>query len=402
VGVWTRLVILSAAALAAAVAIGTALAVVRHDSGRSAAPKTVYLSPTGNDSNPCTKSKPCLSFGHVWDNSLAGQTIEVAAGTYGDQQLNPYLLGAPRKKVIFRPAAGAKVTVGEVVVKGSYIEFRGMRFGGWSTTEQARGITFRNISSANMFIASSQDVSVIGGDIGPGTGLDYDSQITTTSGSQTPPANILIDGVRFHDWWRPAGTDFHTECLQVGSGINVTIRNSRFERCATHDIFIRSWGQTNGGVHTIRNWTIENNVFGATLDGFFSLNVTEGSDEQQPCEDMLIRNNTLLQDMHVSCPAGGATGIRVESNIQPSMKSFACGLNGSKWNYNVYGSGTPCGPRDRVGNPRFVNAAALDLRLRKGSAAIDRGNPKSFPARDYVGQKRPFGRAPDAGAYEKR
>jgi hypothetical protein len=84
------------------------------------------------------------------------------------------------------------------------------------------------------------------------------------------------------------------------------------------------------------------------------------------------------------------------------MKAFACGLGGSKWNYNVYGSGTPCGARDRIGNPRFANTAALDLRLRKGSAAIDRGNPKSFPAHDYVGQKRPFGRAPDAGAYEKR
>jgi hypothetical protein len=401
--VWTRLVILLLAALGAAVAIGTAVAVVsRNSGGASANASTVYLSPTGNDGNQCTQAKPCLTFGRVWNDSKAGQTIELAAGTYGDQQLGAYMLGAARKPVIFRPARGAKVMVGEVIVKGSYIEFRGMRFGGWSTTEEARGITFRNISSANMFIASSQDIRVIGGDIGPGTGLDYDSQITTTSGGQTPPANILIDGVRFHDWWRPPGTDFHTECLQVGSGINVTIRNSRFERCATHDIFIRSWGQTNGGVHTIRNWTIENNVFGATLDGFFSLNITEGSDELQPCEDILIRNNSFLQDTHVSCPAGGANGIRVESNIQPSMKSFMCGLGGSKWNYNVYGTGTPCGARDRIGNPRFANPAALDLRLRNGSAAIDRGNPKSFPARDFAGQKRPSGRAPDAGAYEKR
>jgi hypothetical protein len=400
--VWTRLVILLFAGLGAAVAIGTAVAVVARDSGGSAAASTVYVSPTGSDANPCTKSKPCLSFGRVWNDSQAGQTIEVAGGTYGDQQLNPYMLGAARKAVVFRPAPGAKVTVGEVVVKGSYIEFRGMRFGGWSTSPEARGITFRDISSANMFIWSSQDIRVIGGDIGPGQGLDFDSQITTTPGSQQPPTNILIDGVRFHDWWRPAGTDYHTECLQAGSGVNVTIRNSRFERCATHDIFVRSWGQTNGGAHPIRNWVIENNVFAATLDGFFAMQLTEGADAQQPCEDVLIRNNSFLQDIHVSCPAGGARGIRVESNIQPSMKAFACGLGGSKWNYNVYGSGTPCGARDRIGNPRFANPAALDLRLRKGSAAIDRGNPKSFPLRDYIGQKRPFGRAPDAGAYEKR
>ncbi|HEY2937310.1 MAG TPA: hypothetical protein VGJ25_11970, partial [Gaiellaceae bacterium] len=151
-GMWSRLVILLAAGLAAAIAIGTAVAVVKRGSGSSGGDPTAYVSTTGNDANPCTKSKPCLSFGRVWNDSKAGQTIEVAGGTYGDQQLNPYMLGAPRKAVVFRPAPGAKVTVGEVVVKGSYIEFRGMRFGGWSTTAEARGITFRAISSANMFI----------------------------------------------------------------------------------------------------------------------------------------------------------------------------------------------------------------------------------------------------------
>jgi hypothetical protein len=328
--------------------VGSAIAIVAGGRNAAGAAPIVYLSPAGSDSNSCTRERPCLSFGRVWNDSTAGQVVEVAAGTYGRQELGPYLLGAARAPVVFRPAPGARVTVGEVIVKGSHLEFRDMRFGGWSTSAEARNVTFRRITSKNLFIWSSTNIRVLGGSVGPGQGLDYDPQLTTASGSRHPPTNILIDGVRFHDWWRPAGSDFHTECLQVGSGVNVVIRNSRFERCSTHDIFIRSWGDTNGGAHPIRGWLIEKNRFGATLDGYFALQLAEGATPGQPCENVLIRNNSSRQSMHIACPAGGAKGVRIESNILPEMRSYACGLGGSRWDYNVYRVGTRCGAHDRV------------------------------------------------------
>ena len=47
-----------------------------------------------------------------------------------------------------------------------------------------------------------------------------------------------------------------------------------------------------------------------------------------------------------------------------------------------------------------MNAAAGDLHLKPGSAAIDSGDPASYPARDIDGNARPGGAAPDAGADE--
>ena len=56
----------------------------------------------------------------------------------------------------------------------------------------------------------------------------------------------------------------------------------------------------------------------------------------------------------------------------------------------------------RPGRPHradgFRDPASADVRLRPGAAAIDHGDPKSFPATDVDGHRRPRGRAPDAGA----
>jgi hypothetical protein len=51
---------------------------------------------------------------------------------------------------------------------------------------------------------------------------------------------------------------------------------------------------------------------------------------------------------------------------------------------------------------QFVDENGFDLHLARGSAAIDRGDPSAYPRRDIDGQRRPGGRAPDAGADERR
>ncbi len=48
----------------------------------------------------------------------------------------------------------------------------------------------------------------------------------------------------------------------------------------------------------------------------------------------------------------------------------------------------------------FVDPGAFDLHLREDSAAVDMGSAEDVPAIDFDGFARPFGAAPDLGAFE--
>lgn len=282
---------------------------------------------------------PCRSFARAYRLARPGQVVLMRGGTYPAQTVEA--AGRPRggRPVVFRPASGARVVVdGALVVEASNVEFRRLAATVLESVGASRQ-TFRGLDVDLLFIKGSRRVSVIGGDVGP-TEND-DSQVTSHEGRV--PANILFDRVRFHDAVR-TDPDAHTECLQIGAGVGVTIRRSRFERCAVHDVFIASWGRANGNRHPLRNFTIEKNVFGKTLEGHYSLRLAYKDDV--PCRNFVIRDNVAAQNMYSDCEA---RGVRFLRNRQPSMSRHACeGSAGAVWDWNVYARGEPCGPNDVV------------------------------------------------------
>jgi hypothetical protein len=243
-----------------------------------------------------------------------------------------------------------------------------------------------------LYIQGSQDVRVIGGDVGPT--VDHDSQITSRNGSV--PTGLVFDSVFFHDA-RKVDPSAHVECLQFGAGIDVVIRRSRFVRCSDHDVFVRSWGTIGGEEHPLRGFVIENNFFGKTTKGHYSLRLAPQSGQR--CEDFLIRNNSALQNMYSDCDADN---VRFLANIQPTKSEFSCTKSeGSVWDWNVYGSGVACGPNDLVGTMGFRRPGRLDLHLKPGAVALGRAAPGQTPSVDIDGQPRPRGGAADAGADER-
>ena len=343
---------------------------------------TLYVGASGSDAGRCTKSAPCRSFGRAYAMARPGQIVEVAAGSYPDQDVD-LISGRSGAPVVFTAARGATVALSDLDVRGTSVEFRNLTIRAWEAHETANRVTFRNVNGHGFWITGASNVSVIGGSAGPG--VDIHPQIQASYGTNRVPTNILIDGVLFHDWSR-SGPDAHTECLQIGGGNGITIRRSRFRDCAVMDLHVSHWGDS----PLTRNVLIENNFFGDPLDGGpFAIQATA-------FQNVVIRNNSSLSGFVIFDRLGPGT-VTLSANVAPAQP-WECN-DAVVYRFNVW-TNTTCDPTDRRASSAFRDPTRLDLRLKPGAAAIDRGNPKSFPLTDIDRQRRPQGRAPDAGADE--
>ena len=123
-------------------------------------------------------------------------------------------------------------------------------------------------------------------------------------------------------------------------------------------------------------------------------------------ENVTIRNNSFDKEIN---PDGAVpyTNVRIVSNIGPKL-SFYSGATGGETakpagitaNYNVWYAGSKVGAQDQVAPSGYVERRRGRSAPQAGAAAIDSGDPASYPARDIDGNGRPSGAAPDAGADE--
>ena len=168
------------------------------------------------------------------------------------------------------------------------------------------------------------------------------------------------------------------------------MRNNRFLRCA---VFALSITEYNGsGPPT--GFVIENNVFGSSTSGGF--NTLHLNSNASAVRDMLIRNNSSTQAFSLA-GLPELEDVRVIGNVAP-LEQFACDER-IEYAHNVW-DGAACSDTDVNAPAGFVDPDAGDLRVAPGSAAVDAGDPESYPARDRAGDPRPAGGAPDAGAFE--
>jgi hypothetical protein len=352
------------------------------------------MSPSGSDSSPCSQAQPCRTFDRAYRVAAPGATVEVAGGSYPGQTVSPDASKTSPNDVVFRPAAGATVTVtGQIDANGSHFELRDMTISQINFPRSADDITLRNVVNHGMWMQGPSNISIVGGEISCGF-CDYHSHLQNGGGDSRAPTNILFDGVYFHDWHSVAGE--HTECLQIGGGDGITIRNSVFKNCATGNgglgatgaLFVGFFGF--GGPVT-KNVLLENNFFYPS-GNFYAIQMSD-------LQNLDLRYNSLASPIIIFDREGPGTGMDIVGNIMGfsgcSAESNGVAIN---WRYNVLQGGT-CGPGDKNAAAGFMNASS-NLHLAAGSAAINAGDPAGFPGRDIDGQTRPGGAAPDAGADE--
>ncbi|MCW2986764.1 MAG: hypothetical protein JWR63_4334, partial [Conexibacter sp.] len=363
----------------------------------AAANATVFLSPAGSDSAACTQAAPCRSFDRGYRVSPAGGEVELAAGGYGAQTLANLPVKASGAKVVFRPAAGAAVSTGYLNFDNTdNAEVRSITTTGWGIRGNSAHIVLRDVKALDVtsggYFGGADDVQILGGEIGrvdPEDGIHFNNAYGTNS-------NITIDGLFEHDLTRTKDPSSHDDCIQTGDVTNLVIRNSRFVNCGTQGIFLNPY---NGGA--TKNITLENNWFGTAQLGYNIIYVGEA-------QGVLMRNNSITGSMYIN--GATSTAVKMIDNII-NVDSYTCQTLASAsdtFDYNL--TPTTCagathhlvksGVVSQFANGTTSTAAAFDLHLKAGAAAIDKGSPSGSAANDYDRQARPIGAGPDIGADE--
>lgn len=341
-----RFVTLALAALCAA-----ALALTPAATSR-ALQTQIFVSPTGSDANPCTRALPCASFDRAYRVAQAGHVVEVAAGTYPDQQLNLDPSKTSAADVVFEPAPGAAVSIPKLALgdglgtpAASHVTVKRLRVDVIQAFTPARDLTWQSIDAKNFYVRGVQGLLVKGGDYGPCTStLEAcgNSKIDLASPPEQPNANITIDGAVFHDY-RIGDPDDHFECLFIFSGTNITVRNSRFSDCEFFDIFVQYAGAEISGL------TIERNRFDTPWNGRGVKDRPSAiafSPRGRPFANVLVRANSFRGTTGVSWNDDGDStaysGVRAVRNIFGSPANCYAFVSYSE---NLWGGGT-CGAAD--------------------------------------------------------
>jgi hypothetical protein len=193
---------------------------------------TLYMTPTGSDSNNCTSAAPCASMARAYAVArTSGDVVSIGSGSYGDQTLS-----GGSKSITFRGTTGNKIR--SLSNQASNITLDGLNLDADGATQLTLDTGGDNVTVKNSRIGNVVDEkgAIIGGN------------------------NVTIDNVYFHDVvLRTLG--IHNECAYVIQAEGIHLRNSTFTNCATMDVMLTYgfywtplpplWG----------NGTIENNKF---------------------------------------------------------------------------------------------------------------------------------------------
>jgi hypothetical protein len=392
------------------VLLATGQAAIGRPSSVRATAQTVYVSPGGSDKGSCAQASPCATIDKAYHVASPGGVVELAAGTYPAQTLRPDDSKSAGPDVVIGPAPGASVRLAGFVTGNDktgagakHFELRGVQVG--SLVRLSRGaeaVTLRDVDAIGIDFTSARDIRVLGGDYGPlADGVSHINACGVPG--CFPSEGILIDGAVFHDY---TVTDpaLHSECLLVWPARRLTIRNSTFRNCTDFDVLVKPYKTALVG--SPGDVVFENNLFDEPIVGDAcrcnrggnAIAITQG--EGEAWSNVTIRYNSSLGGIRVD-PA--ITNVTVEGNIARKDQRTSCQSN-VVFSHNVW-SGTTCSSTDQRAalGTVFVsdNSSTFDLQLRRGAAAIARGDPKTAPRTDVRGAWRPTAFPPDIGAYQR-
>lgn len=324
-----------------------------------------------------------------------GQAVTTAGLFFGAEPDNSECDTTP----ISRSGADNVVVDGDNRMSPAWLQF--MCIGG----DPTENVTVKNMKvgiDGAVFIKGAIGITMQNVEIGP-VCCTADGIQMTRSLPNFDPNNILLDGLYVHDIVRvcsewpanagpcpqPESPTAHTDGIQVGSGHNVTIRNSRWYAIPHQQIFFNC---INGG--SFSNITIENNMAAEKVAA--ASNEINLSDT---CVDQFtgfihVKYNSTEGTINVR-PAGVAPGtdVQIIGNIGNDINCISD--PDYQFAYNVRDVACGFESTETVVSSIAAQFLSVDdfapnLHLASTSGAINAGNPADFPSVDVDGELRPL------------
>jgi parallel beta-helix repeat protein len=397
---------------------------------------TYYVSPTGSDSGSGSQQSPWLTLQHASDQVVAGDTVDVEAGTYAGFVMGwdfpqsgtaraPITWSASPGVVIDAP--NSKTADGIDLESASYIVIKGFTVD--NTTGAITRAGIRSVQNTNVTITNNTAEQC--GEWGIFSGFSNNLTITNNVAAQSQSqhgiyvsntcSNPVIVG---NTVWGNAdcGIQLNGDKSQGGTGI---ITGALIE-----DNIIYNNGAAGGSAINcdgVQNSKIVNNLLYNNQASGISLYKIDGGG---PSTNNLVVNNTIVNasnsrwDINI---ANASTGNTLYNNIlynynsaHGSISISSNSLSNFTSDYNVvvnkftanggtstltlakWQAKTGQDKHSIIATPSqlFVDPSNNNYQLPSTSPAVNAGTSTDAPSTDILGNSRPSGGAYDIGCYE--
>ncbi|WP_178379959.1 right-handed parallel beta-helix repeat-containing protein [Cryptosporangium aurantiacum] len=357
------------------------------------------------------------------DAASAGDTIEIAGGTYSEV-VTIRTSGRPGAPLTLRARPGATVILdGRRTLPSPSGSARGLITLDEQEHVRLSGLTVRNSRRHGIYAGFASHVVIENSEVS----YAADGGILVGDGSDV----VLTCNRVHHNNAAARGGDIEAAANEGVTLYNVSDFEIAYNRVYANDeegIDVKN-GTRGGSIH--HNDVYRNNGPNIYVDGASDVRIHANRifDARGPTKAGIglavesggtARNVDIYNNVIHGNPGGGVdfwigsyADVRVFYNTiyrngRAAIRALGGGVSDSVARDNIaYGNPLPRVPgfvleRNLTTDPRFVDLARGDVRLRPGSAAIDAGSRRTAPATDFTGAARPAGSAPDLGAYEYR